>query len=183
LSTESASVGRGLGRFLRFALREILFPLTLAIVLALLIQATVAKPYEIPTGSMMPTIRPEERVLANRFIYHFQDVERGDIIVFRPPARLNSSVPFVKRVVGLPGDLIEVREGQVLVNGERFEVEGATVPDYGYPARRVPDDKLFVLGDNRNNSVDSHEWDFLPLNSVIGEVFMTYWPPNRIGFL
>lgn len=183
MSEDRPTARRGVGRFLRFTLREILVPLTLAIILALLIQATVAKPYEIPTGSMMPTIRPAERVLANRFIYHFQDVERGDIIVFRPPARLNSSVPFVKRVVGLPGDLIEVREGQVLVNGEAFEVEGATVPTYGYPSRRVPDDKLFVLGDNRNNSIDSHEWDFLPLNSVIGEVFMTYWPPNRIRFL
>jgi signal peptidase I len=96
-----------LRRGARFVLRELVLPLGLAVVLALTIQATVAKPYEVPTASMDPTIHPQDRVLSNRFIYHLRDIRRGDIIVFDPPAFLHSDVPFVKRVVGLPGDTVE----------------------------------------------------------------------------
>jgi signal peptidase I len=167
----------------RLVAREILLPLVLALGLALVIQATVAKPYEIPTGSMIPTIEPDERVLANRFIYHLRDIQRGDIVVFRPPEALHSELPFVKRVVGLPGDSVEVRGGVVLVNGEPFEVELASAPTYSYFRKLVPRGMLFVLGDNRNNSVDSHKWGFLPVDNVLGEVFMTYWPLDRLRFL
>lgn len=170
-------------RLLRLLLREIVVPLMLAIVLALFIQATIAKPYEIPTGSMIPTIQPQERVLANRFIYHLRDVRRGDIVVFMPPAQLGSDVPFVKRVVGLPGDSVEVQGGEVLINGRPFDVPDASAPRYAYGPEVVPEGQLFVLGDNRNNSVDSHEWGFLSEESVLGEVFMTYWPLKRLRLL
>jgi signal peptidase I len=169
-----------LPRTARFVLREIVMPLGLAIVLALTIQATIAKPYEIPTASMDPTILPNDRVLSNRVIYRVRDIRRGDIIVFDPPASLHSDVPFVKRVVGLSGDTVEVRAGTVLVNGTAYDVAGAAVPHYTYGPARVPAGSLFVLGDNRNNSMDSHEWDFLARDSVRGEVFMIYWPLNRL---
>jgi len=169
-----------LARSVRFVLREIVLPLGLAVVLALTIQATVAKPYEIPTASMDPAILPHDRVLSNRFIYHVRDVRQGDIIVFDPPAFLHSDVPFVKRVVGLPGDTVEVRSGTVLVNGSPYNVAGAAVPRYQYGPVTVPPRSLFVLGDNRNNSMDSHEWDFLARDSVKGEVFMIYWPLDRL---
>jgi len=169
-----------LRRSARFVLRELVLPLGLAVVLALTIQATVAKPYEVPTASMDPTIHPQDRVLSNRFIYHLRDIRRGDIIVFDPPAFLHSDVPFVKRVVGLPGDTVEVRAGQVLVNGKPYTVDGAAAPRYQYGPVTVPPDNLFVLGDNRNNSVDSHEWDFLARDAVKGEVFMVYWPLDRL---
>jgi signal peptidase I len=169
-----------LPRTARFVLREIVMPLGLAIVLALTIQATIAKPYEIPTASMDPNILPNDRVLSNRVIYRVRDIRRGDIIVFDPPASLHSDVPFVKRVVGLSGDTVEVRGGTVLVNGAPYDVAGAAVPHYTYGPARVPAGSLFVLGDNRNNSMDSHEWDFLARDSVRGEVFMIYWPLNRL---
>ena len=171
---------RGFRRAVRFILKELVLPLGLAVVLALVIQATVAKPYEIPTGSMNPTIKPSERVLANRFVYHLRDVHRGDIVVFTPPASLDSPVPFVKRVIGLPGDTVQVTHGQTLVNGKPFVVAGAAVPMYEFGPRVVPPGMLFVLGDNRNDSVDSHVWGFLPRDSVLGEVFMTYWPLTRL---
>jgi signal peptidase I len=167
-------------RWGRFLLREILLPLVVAVVLAMTIQATVARPFEISTGSMNPTIMPSDRVLANRFVYRFHDVGRGDIVVFQPPAQLGSTIPFVKRVIGLPGDVVEVRSGQVYVNGAVFIVDGAAVPRYSYGPETVPADSVFVLGDNRNNSVDSHMWGFLPKPSILGEVFMTYWPLNRL---
>lgn len=169
-----------LPRGARFVLREIVMPLGLAIVLALTIQATIAKPYEIPTASMDPTILPNDRVLSNRVIYHMRDIQRGDIIVFDPPAFLHSDVPFVKRVVGLAGDTVEVRDGTVLVNGAPYTVAGAAVPRYLYGPATVPAGSLFVLGDNRNNSMDSHEWDFLARDSVKGEVFMIYWPLDHL---
>jgi len=93
---------------------------------------------------------------------------------------LHSDVPFVKRVVGVPGDTVEVRSGQVFVNGESFFVDGAAVPRYSYGPVTVPVDSVFVLGDNRNNSVDSHVWGFLQERSILGEVFMTYWPLGRL---
>ena len=167
-------------RATRIALKEVLLPLALAVILALFIQATVAKPFEIPTGSMEPTINPSERVLANRFIYHLRDIKRGDIIVFNPPTFLNSDLPFVKRVIGLPGDVVEVRDGLTLVNGKPFVVPEATTPSYTYGPKTVPPGMLFVLGDNRNNSRDSHEWDFLNEKAVLGQVFMTYWPLDHL---
>ncbi len=167
-------------KVVRFVLRELIMPLVLAVVLALTIQATVAKPYEIPTASMDPTIQPSDRVLTNRFIYHFRDVHRGDIIVFDPPEFLHSDVPFVKRVIGVPGDTVEVKDRTVYVNGRPFDVAGAAQPKYRYGPVTVPQERLFVLGDNRNNSVDSHEWDFLSRDAVKGEVFMIYWPLARL---
>jgi signal peptidase I len=164
----------------RFVFRDVLIPLALAMVLALVIQATVAKPFEIPTASMDPTVKPGDRVLANRVVYHFRDIHRGDIIVFNPPKELDSNVPFVKRVVGLPGDTVEVRTGKTLVNGQVFQVDGADTPTYNYGPKKVPQGQLFVLGDNRNNSVDSHYWGFLSDKDVIGAVFMTYWPLTRL---
>jgi signal peptidase I len=171
---------RGRRRWGRIILREVLLPLAIAFTLALTVQATVAKPFEISTGSMNPTIMPSDRVLANRFIYHLKGVARGDIVVFDPPAELHSTVPFVKRVVGLPGDVVEVRAGKLFVNGQPFYVEGAAVPRYTYGPTVVPADRVFVLGDNRNNSVDSHVWGFLPKSAILGQVFMTYWPPEHL---
>ena len=167
-------------RWIRLLLREVLLPLVIAFAVAMTVQATVAKPFEISTGSMNPTIMPSDRVLANRLVYRFRDVRRGDIVVFQPPAELNSTVPFVKRVVGVPGDTLEIRSGQVFVNDEPFFVAGAAVPRYAYGPVTVPADSVFVLGDNRNNSVDSHVWGFLQEKSILGEVFMTYWPLGRL---
>lgn len=165
----------------RRLVRDVFIPLTMAVLLALIFQATVAKPYQIPSGSMLPTIQISDRILADRLVYHFRSIQRGDVIVFNPPAGVESDTPFVKRVIGLPGDTVEVRGGKVLVNGQEFDVAGATTPTYVMPAEKVPDKQLFVLGDNRNESYDSHRWGFVPKDNVIGRADLIYWPPDHIG--
>ncbi len=188
---------------LRRFMKDIVLPVAVAIALAFLIQAAVAKPYEIPTPSMVPTIQAGDRVIANRVIYKFRDIERGDVIVFQPtraarvtcdPAAGDDDTPFVKRVIGLPGETITVVSGEptVLVDGRPFTVASAEInpgqgvgggePRKSFP---VPQGKLFVLGDNRGNSCDSHQWTdpFVPLDNVIGQAEVTYWPLGHIKFL
>ena len=178
---------------LRRLVKDVLLPLGVAIVLAFVIQATVAKPYQIPTESMVPAIRANDRIVANRLIYRLRDIRRGDVIVFEPTedarARCGdvpgSGTPFVKRVIGLPGDRVEVRGGVTYVNGTPFRVERARAPDYAKTWPVVPRGELLVLGDNRPRSCDSHLWPdpFVPEGNVIGEAEIIYWPLDHIGFL
>lgn len=188
---------------LRRFMKDIVLPVAVAIALAFLIQAAVAKPYEIPTPSMVPTIQAGDRVIANRVIYKFRDIERGDIIVFQPTraARVtcdasaaDDDTPFVKRVIGLPGDSVEVVAGRsdVTVNGQPYSVPNARRnPGQGAgqaePSKtfRVPADTIFVLGDNRDNSCDSHQWSdpYVPIENVIGQAEVTYWPLRHVKFL
>ena len=179
---------------MRRVVKDLLIPVAVAIVLAFVIQASVAKPYEIPTGSMEPTIHAGDRIIANRLIYTVRDIERGDIIVFDPtPSAARScgetqgDIPFVKRVIGLPGDQVVVtRDGQTLVNGQPFVVEKAVPPDYTATFPVVPPDRLLVLGDNRSGSCDSHKWmpdPFVPEENVIGQAEITYWPLGSVRFL
>jgi signal peptidase I len=177
----------------RTLIRDTLIPVAVAIALAFVIQGSIAKPYEIPTESMVPTIKANDRIIANRLIYHFRDISRGDVVVFNPTASAKATcgdvvedVPFVKRVIGLPGDRVEVRNGQTLVNGRVFTVKDARVPTYPpvtFP--KVPEGKILVLGDNRNESCDSHQWPdpFVPISSVIGQAEVTYWPLSHLKFL
>ena len=134
--------------------------------------ANVAKPYQVPSSSMMPTIMPNDRILVNRLIYGSSLPGRGDIIAFR---RVNEDT-YIKRVVGIPGDVVEVRNGQLFVNGEDFNVTGADVASYSFPLETVPDGMLYVLGDNRNESADSHVWGPIPYDEVIGRAEYVYWP-------
>lgn len=183
---------------LRRFMKDLVLPIAVAITLALLIQAAIAKPYEIPTESMDPTIRPGDRVIANRLIYHFRDISRGDIVVFHPTdvARQEcepgstSSTPFVKRVIGLPGDQVQLLAGtsDVRVNGAVFAVPAADINDPPRPDHEtftVPAGKIFVLGDNRRHSCDSHLWPdpYVPLSRVIGQAEVTYWPLRHVTFL
>jgi signal peptidase I len=174
-----------------------------AILIVLAIKAWVVNPYRIPSSSMEPTLhcaRPangcearfSDRVLANRFIYRFRDPQRGEIVVFETPpaarARCGAGGTFVKRLIGLPGERIELRnEGgssYVYVNGRKLN------EPYVRPERRdtrgpetfnVPQGQYFMMGDNRSQSCDSREWGSVPRENLIGKVFATYWPPNRIS--
>jgi signal peptidase I len=179
----------------RRLVKDLLLPVAVAIALAFVIQASVAKPYEIPTGSMEPTIQPNDRIIANRVIYKFRDIHRGDIVVFEPPESAKrtcteptgSDVPFVKRVIGLPGDRVEVvRDGPTLVNGEPFVVANAGPNPESKKFPPVPPNSLLVLGDNRLNSCDSHQWvpsPWVPEDNVIGQAEITYWPLDHLKFL
>jgi len=183
-------------------MRDAVIPGAVAIGMAFVIQASVAKPYEIPTGSMIPTIKEHDRIIANRLVYRFRDIRRGDIVVFTPPAAAiracdpPKGVPFVKRVIGIPGDRVEVRDHKTFVNGREFVVKNARVPAYHIDFSVVPKGKLLLLGDNRNNSCDSHQWEqgsegpdtdqdaaFAPIDNVIGQAEVVYWPPSRVRFL
>jgi len=184
----------------RRLVKDVLLPVAVAVALAFVIQASVAKPYEIPTPSMTPTIEPGDRIIANRLVYRFRDIERGDIIVFDPPPSATrecggetggGDIPFVKRVIGLPGDKVEVspEDGSTIVNGELFEIDGPVLDPEAQPREPwpvVPEGKLLVLGDNRASSCDSHQWrpdPFLPEDNVIGQAEITYWPLSHLGFL
>jgi signal peptidase I len=175
--------------------------IVVAVGAVLAIKAWVVNPYRIPSSSMEPTLhcaapgvgcqaRFSDRVLANRFIYHFRSPHRQDIVVFKtPPAaeRCENGAggqTFVKRIIGLPGDTIRERRGTILVNGNPLD------ESYVQPADRdqrsgqwqVPQGQYFMMGDNRRSSCDSRDWGSVPRGNLIGPVFAVYWPPQRIGF-
>lgn len=173
-----------------------------AVLVALAVQAWVVKPYRIPSESMLDTLRPGDRVLVNRMVYHLREPRRGDVIVFRYPQ--DPDVVFIKRIVGVPGDLLEVRDGRLYVNGRRAAepyvhrtggrpdptiaqaaVAGATVHDPWSLAEpyRVPSDAFFVMGDNRSDSDDSRDWGTVPRAAIVGEGLATYWPLSRMRAL
>jgi signal peptidase I len=175
-----------------------------AVAIVLLVKAFVVNPYRIPSSSMEPTLhcaqpaigceaRFSDRVLANRFIYHLRDPRRGEIIVFKTPpeARIKCGAggTFVKRLIGLPGDTVEVRlrsgNGYVYINGKPLNEpyikadRRATAQAFG-PVKVKPGN-YFMMGDNRSSSCDSRMWGTVPRDNLIGKVFATYWPPNRVS--
>jgi signal peptidase I len=179
----------------------------LAVGLALLIQAFIIKPYQIPSESMEPTLDVNERVLVNRFIYHFTDPDIGDIIVFHPPKGADtdrcgvrrepgeacpeptpdrSDTNFIKRIVAGPGDTLSIKNGHPVVNGQQAS-ESFIMPCGGGGACNlpkeitIPPDHYFMMGDNRGASQDSRFWGPVPREWIIGQAFGTYWPPQKIG--
>lgn len=153
---------------------DIIETLALAAVLFLGINAVSAR-VRVDGFSMIPTLEDGEFVLVSKVNYRFGDVERGDIIVFHFP--MDPKQELIKRVIGLPGDTISVQNGMVSVNGQTLsEPYIAAAPAYS-GNWTVPDGQLFVLGDNRNDSSDSHSWGFLPFEKVVGKAVVIYWPP------
>ena len=191
---------RGLPRGWRVAIDWVV-TIVGAIAIVLAIKAWVVNPYRIPSSSMEPTLhcaRPgsgcearfSDRVLANRFIYHFRKPHRGDIIVFKTPPlakeKCGAGGTFVKRLIALPGETWQEKNGSIFIDGKKL-IEPYIKPDRrdtgtSYPARKIPDGEYFMMGDNRSQSCDSREWGPVPRGNLIGEVFAVYWPPNRLGF-
>jgi signal peptidase I len=144
----------------------------------------VMEAFWIPSGSMIPTLQINDRVLVNKFIYRFTEPERGDIVVFESVE--DSDQDLIKRVVGLPGDEIAVRSGKLFVNGEpqKEPYVNEKLPDVSFFAKTtVPKNHVFVMGDNRGNSQDSRVFGPLPEEKIEGEAFLRFWPPGRIGLL
>ena len=177
--------------------------LTIAIAVGavLLIKAFIVNPYRIPSASMEPTFHctapgpgcegsHSDRVIANRFIYHFQDPERGDIVVFdTPPAAAQEcgiGGVFVKRIVGLPGETVALENGVVFIDGVALDEESYLPLGRLDQSSTVPimigADEYFMLGDNRAQSCDSRSWGTVPRDNLIGPVFFVYWPIERIDF-
>ena len=181
--------------------------IVVAVAIVLAVKAWVVNPYRIPSPSMEPTLhcaKPEpnceadssDRVLANRFIYHFRDPRRGEIVVFHAPKAAKAACIggiFVKRIIGLPGEVWAERDGYTYIDGKRLDEpyirperrdhETKTlqaVPPAG-TMRRIPKDMYLMEGDNRARSCDSRVWGLVPRKNIIGKVFLTYWPLGRIG--
>ena len=193
------------------AIVELVLIVGFAVGLALVIQAFVVKPYQIPTGSMIPTLEVGQRVLVQRVSYHFSDPEVGDIVVFHPPEGADSNARcgvqikltpqrepcpepidtpddtnFIKRVVATPGDTLSVKDGHAIVNGEPipddFIKPCANQAGCDMPQQiTIPPDHYFMMGDNRGSSDDSRFWGPVPKDWIIGKAFATYWPLDRIG--
>jgi signal peptidase I len=192
-------------------LRELPVLIVLALVLAILIKTFLVQAFFIPSASMEPTLNVGDRVLVNRLAYRFGDIERGDIIVFSDPhpapgedvgvvggflhwlgegiglAR-PADEDFIKRVIGLPGEVVEIREGTTYIDGTAIDEPYLTGPKdlRNYGPRTVPDGMLFVMGDNRTNSADSRfpppaGLGFVPEAKVIGQAFVIVWPPGDWG--
>jgi signal peptidase I len=181
--------------------------IVVAIAVVLAVKAWVVNPYRIPSPSMEPTLhcaRPEfgcegdhpDRVLANRFIYHFRDPRRGEIVVFHAPklaTRECTGGIFVKRIIGLPGEVWSERDGYTYIDGRRLSEPYVQrdrrdmqtkslldIPPTG-TLDRIPKDMYLMEGDNRAHSCDSRLWGLVPRSAIIGKVFFTYWPLGRIG--
>jgi signal peptidase I len=145
----------------------------LALVLYFLIDTVIAR-VRVENISMKPTLQPGEYLLVNKYAYRMGDIHHGDIIVFHYP--VNPTQDYIKRVIGLPGDMVQIHDGKVFVNNQLLTEDyiGATVAYNG--DWKVPVDSLFVLGDNRNQSSDSHAWGYVPLDYVVGKALAVYWP-------
>ncbi|AKG19996.1 signal peptidase I [Calothrix sp. 336/3] len=169
---------------------EVLKTIGLSVFLAFGIRTFGASAYFIPTGSMEPTLQVNDRLMVEKLSYRFKSPERGDIVVFTPPKTApiacgnpqSSRDSWIKRVIGVPGDKVEVKGETVYINSHPLQEHYiASKPQYDLPSMTVPPNTYLVLGDNRNNSCDSHVWGFLPRNQIIGRAFVGFWPPNRIG--
>ena len=168
-------------------LRENGFTIFIAIVLAFLIRVFIAEPRYIPSDSMFPTLLQGDRLVVEKVSYYFHSPVRGDIIVFQPPVQLqmqgyDKNQAFIKRMIARGGEIVAVQHGVVSINEQALpENYVAELPRYNLPPLQVPEGTVFVMGDNRNNSNDSHIWGFLPEKNIIGHAVFRFWPLPRIG--
>jgi len=161
-------------------IRETIETIVMALILYILIDSVVAR-VVVQKISMVPTLVPGEVLLVNKLQYKFSEVDHGEIITFHYP--LDPELDYVKRAIGLPGDEVVIQNGEVKVNGQLlYEPYISAAPEYE-GIWNVPDEALFVLGDNRNPSADSHVWGYVPMDNLIGKAFAVYWPPGKIRAL
>ena len=166
---------------MRAFFREILITLIVAVGIFFAIQSTV-QTFSIVMTSMEPNFHEEQRLLVNKAIYIFGEPERGDVVVFRSPNNHNED--YIKRVIALPGDTVEVKNEAVYVNGSKLdEPYIMDPPSYTMEEEEIPADYYFVLGDNRNNSDDSHHGWLVPRDNMIGKAWISTWPPGMWGIV
>ncbi|MDJ0510886.1 MAG: signal peptidase I [Crocosphaera sp.] len=161
--------------------------LVIAVILAFIIRTFIAEPRYIPSESMYPTLETGDRLVVEKVSYHFHPPHHGDIIVFEPPIQLQlqgyeKAQAFIKRIVATGGETVAVKDGKVYVNNQPLEEDYILEsPNYNLQSVEVPEGYLFVMGDNRNNSNDSHVWGFLPEKNIIGHAVFRFFPFNRLG--
>ncbi len=161
--------------------RDIIAPVLVGLAVFALFQLTLGS-FKVYGSSMLPTIEDGEYIMVSKAAYYFGQPQRGDIIVFKSPQSPKSDSDLIKRIIGLPGDTVEIIYGQVIVNGtpltESYTLEP---PHYVMIAEEIPTGNYFVLGDNRNNSSDSHRGWTVPRQNIVGRAWITYWPPYLWG--
>lgn len=161
--------------------------LVIAVAIAFGIRTFIAEARYIPSGSMIPTLKIDDRLMVEKLTYHFRNPERGDIVVFNPTDRLiqqNFHDAFIKRVIGTPGDKVEVKEGKVFVNDQPLTEDYIfEPPNRNAPPVVISPNQYFVMGDNRNSSYDSRFWGTVPRDRIIGKAAFRFWPLNCIGEL
>ncbi|MSO46772.1 MAG: signal peptidase I [Thermoleophilia bacterium] len=184
---------------------DLILTVAVAIGIAYLVQAFIVKPYRVPSGSMEPTIAIGERIIAARFTFRFSDPTRNQIIVFHPngvgddvyDTDTASDQTFVKRLIGMPGEVVGAVDGRVYIctgQGPQEGQEIVSTPDCSFPDQlfvsspqddfgptAIPADRYFMMGDNRADSDDSRNWGPITRDQMIGVTFMSYWPPSRIS--
>jgi signal peptidase I len=160
-------------------LREVLITAILALAIFLAARATI-QTFVVVMTSMEPNFHEGQRVVVNKAVYFFGEPQRGDVVIFKAPTAQHDD--FIKRVIGLPGDTVEIKNGAVFVNGiELDEPYITSPPTYSLAELEVPVNSYFVLGDNRNHSNDSHTGWFLPRKNIIGKAWLSTWPPADWG--
>ncbi len=170
-----SSVWEGIGG----AVRELVETLLLTLVIFLLIRFAMQN-FRVEGFSMEPNFHDGQFLLVSKIEYMFHPPQRGDVIVFRYPNQ--PSRDFIKRIIGLPGDQVEIRNSQIIVNGGPLrEIYPLNVGSYNFGPATLGAEEYFVLGDNRNNSSDSHSWGMLPTKNIIGKAWFSYWPPQWFG--
>ena len=163
-------------------LRDLAFSVVIAVVLIVFIY----QPVKVEGTSMMPTLTDQERIFINKFTYHFGlgEISRGDMVVFWYP--LDTSKSYIKRVIGLPGDTVEIDSGDVFVNGQRLS-ESYVPEEYrdhlSWGPQAVPPGDYFVLGDHRSSSNDSRAWGYVDRKYIYGKAVFVYWPLDKLGRL
>ncbi len=158
--------------------RDVFFAIGTAIIIVVFFY----QPVKVEGTSMLPELVDQERIFVNKFVYRIENIARGDIVVFWYP--LDTTKSYIKRVIGIPGDLVELRRGEVLVNGEPIE-ESYVPPNYfdrrSYSPVYVEPGQYYVLGDHRNQSNDSRMWGLVPEQNIYGKAVFRYWPVSKMG--
>jgi signal peptidase I len=158
--------------------------LFVSVLLAIVVILFLYQPVKVEGTSMMPTLDDQERIFINKFVYRFENIDRGDTVVFWYPGDPTKS--YIKRVIGVPGDRVEVDRGTVLINGQALD-EFYVPPEFrdssSMTARLVPVDEYFVLGDHRSSSNDSRAWGMVPRRYIYGKAVFVYWPLDKMGLL
>ena len=167
-----------------FEARYWLRDLILAVLLAFIVIVFLYQPVQVEGTSMMPRLENHERIFINKFLYRFYPIKRGDVVVFRYP--LDPSKSYIKRVIGLPGDEVSIRDGHVLVNGMPVSepyLPASYLDDQSCPPVRVEPDHYFVLGDHRSSSSDSRVWGTVDREYIYGKAVLVYWPLSQLGWV
>ncbi len=164
----------------RSVVRELVETVLLTLLIYVLVRHFLFENYRVVGRSMDPTLEDEQYLVVSKLGYRLHEPQRGDIVVFHDPR--NSDRKLIKRVIGLSEEALEIRQGQVFIDEQLLDEEYIPSPGrYSVPPTLIPANHYFVLGDNRNNSSDSHNWGTLPRDNIVGKAWLSYWPPRTWG--